>query len=313
MTHRRPLVAAPVVLALVACGSHRDDDGPDPVSAVEGLPAFTSVQSVWVFAPDDVWLAVDAGRMLHFDGTRWSTTALDPGVTRVTLWGFAPDDLWAAGGTSVAHYDGSAWVLEDLSPAGVESISALWGTGAGDLWVSGDQSTVAHSDGTAWTRTIAGSTDNVALWGTAADDVWVGGTFDVARFDGAAWQAIDDVGHGAHAIFGTARDDVWVALDERVSHYDGAGWTDVELDGLAGISAMWGERSDDLWGVGDFGVVLHYDGEQWDSRRQQRIGSPYLQSYVDIHGAGDEVWIVGVELGEAGATPLVLRLDTGGG
>ncbi|MFO0633583.1 MAG: hypothetical protein U0168_12095 [Nannocystaceae bacterium] len=312
---RTGVVAALACFACVPCGcgnARGDDDGATPWHAVELPEGVASLQSVWSFAPDDVWLAADSGKLLHFDGSEWTTTTLNPAVTVVALMGFAPDAIVGVGGSSLARYDGSAWTVEDLTAAnvGIESVSSVWGTATDDLWVGGDQSTAAHFDGTTWTRTIAGSTDNVALWGSATDDVWIGGVFDVAHFDGTTWTTVDGLDHGAAAIWASATDDVWVADGDELSHFDGSGWTATELDGVGGISAMWGFASDDLWGVGDFATIAHYDGQRWDVLDRQHAGSPYLRQLLDVHGSGPgDLWAVGAELGESGATPLLWRID----
>lgn len=301
--------------ALAACGGD-DGDGGAGLEQVEDLPEVTFLNAVWSFGPNDVWVAADAGRMLHYDGAAWGTTTLGPAATMVDLWGFAPDDLYAVGGSTLAHFDGASWTQTDLSAvgAGISSVGTVWGTSGTDLWLGGDQSTAAHFDGTTWTREIAGSTDNVALWGSAPDDVYIGGVFDVAHYDGAEWTVLEDAfHHRASAIFGFGPDDVWVADDSELSHFDGGTWETTELEGIGGASRLWGPAPDDIWGVGDFGVVVRYDGASWDEVQSQPLGAPYLQSFIDVHGSSSaDVWVVGVQHGDDGSTPQLFRRPQGG-
>jgi hypothetical protein len=226
------------------------------------------------------------------------------------IWAFAPDDIWAVGGNMLARYDGSEWTLEDLSAAGagISSVSTIWGTAPDDVWVGGDQSTAAHFDGITWTRYIAAGTENVALWGSGPDDVYVGGIFDVAHWDGTEWLNLEELFHGASAIWGFSADDVWVADDSDLSHFDGVTWETTELEGLGGVTSMWGPAPDDIWGVGDFGVITHYDGDRWRHVQGQAIGSPYMLSFVDVHGSSStDIWAVGSKYGDDGITPQLYR------
>ena len=50
---------------------------------------------------------------MHWDGTTWTVTVLDPSVSQnylYAVWAAAPDDVWAVGGGgAIVHYDGAAW------------------------------------------------------------------------------------------------------------------------------------------------------------------------------------------------------------
>ncbi len=303
-----------VGLALAsACGGRGSSDI-DPFVAVDDPPDAAFFNAVWAVSPDDVWVAADGGRMLHFDGSTWTPTELGPAATMVDIWGFGPTDIWAVGGNTVAHFTGADWELIDLSAAmaGISSVSTIWGTSANDLWVGGDQSTAAHFDGTTWTRHIIAGTDNVALWGSGSDDVYVGSIFDAAHWNGSEWRELDSVQSGATAIWGFGPDDVWLANDSDLAHFDGSTWEPSELDGIGGAEKLWGAAPDDIWGVGSFGVVVHYDGQRWDERQSQTIGAPYLESIVDVHGSSStDVWAVGMRQGDGGLTPQLLHYDGG--
>jgi len=277
---------------------------------VEDIPEVMYLSAVWASAADDVWVAADSGRMLHFDGAGWETIELGAAATILDLWAFAPDDAWGVGGSALARYDGDSWEITDLSQAGagISSVVTLWGTSPDDVWVAGEQSTAAHFDGTTWTRHLAAGPDNAALWGAASDDVYVGSVFATDHWDGTQWVALEELDHGASAIWGSGADDVWIADDSDLSHFDGGAWETTELEGLGSVSSMWGTSPDDIWGVGDFGSVVHFDGEGWRTVQSQAIGSPYLRSFIDVHGSSrGDVWAVGAQYGEDGTTPQLFH------
>ena len=64
-----------------------------------------------------------------------------------------------------------------------------------------------------------------------------------------------------------------------------------------------------VWkGVGSFGSIVHYDGNEWREVTAQEIGSPYLRTFHRVHGSSrTDVWVVGSQAGEGGITPLVWR------
>jgi len=298
-------------LVLAACGSNDDDSGSggSGFERVEGFPEAGSLFSVWSFAPDDVWIAADAGRMFHYTGD-WEVVNLPGSVTVVDLWSPAPGELVGVGGFSVVRYDGSTWEVEDLSDQnlGFNYVSAVWAAAPDDVWIVGDQSTVAHFDGVAWTRTLAAGPDNEVVWGTGAGSVYTASVFDTARYDGTTWAVIDEISSGGSAIFGFGEDDVWVADGDTLWHWNGGGWTEQESNGFGDIQAMWGETPDDLWGAGDFGAIMHYDGDAWREVDSQPIGAPYLRIFSDVHGSGSgDIWAVGNQLGDDGNTPVIYR------
>jgi hypothetical protein len=299
-------------LALVACGD--SDSGSDASAwvAVEGLPEAYAYGAVWSFGPDDVWVAADGGRVLHYDGAAWTETALQTTEMMQGAWAFGPDDLWLVGGQTLARYDGVAWTISDLraEDPGIEGITTIWGSAPNDVWVGGTQSTAAHWNGTTWQRYIAAGTENTAIWGSGPSDVYVVGIFDVARWDGAAWTNLElDLFSSAEGVWGFAADDVWLAGgSEELAHWDGVAWTVTELEIFGGPSTLWGSAPDDLWGVGDFGSIVHYDGNAWRQVAAQTLGSPYLRSFHRVHGsAAGDVWAVGSQAGEGGVVPLLWR------
>lgn len=84
--------------------------------------------------------------------------------------------------------------------------------------------------------------------------------------------ALDTTPHGAlHALWGSADDDIWAVGEAGlVLHFDGRRWARVETPTLRTLRAVHGCAPDDVWIVGS-DVVLHYDGGAW-----QRVSTPGL-------------------------------------
>ena len=167
----------------------------------------------------------------------------------------------------------------------IEAISAsnVWAVGYSDV---GQQSSIAHWDGTQWTSVPhpnPGALTNLlyGLEAIASDDIWAVGSQN-----------------------STSSNFEFTAL-----HWDGTTWTDFEMPlipqgqgyysrhYLYEVSAL---ASDDIWAVGaalsDNGykaVTLHWDGAEWSVISILNLGSydTVLKSVISL--ASDDVWAVG--------------------
>ncbi len=176
------------------------------------------------------------------DGT-WAVAfdATDRGWL-LDVWGSAGDDLYAVGGTpeegSIHHFNGATWQLLELG-VDVPLLNWVHGFGAEDITFVGNAGTAVHFDGASFT--VQDTPTDQALWGVwgaSPDDLWAAG--------------------------GDGRSDSVATL----LHFDGSSWEQVALPTLqkANVHAffkVWGVDADNVWVVGQRGVVLRYDGSSW--------------------------------------------------
>lgn len=202
---------------------------------------------------------------------KWSLASAELEIALLSVSGTAEDDVWMVGadagrGGVVVHFDGKEWTRQEVGqPFDLWWVQAL----AKDrVFVSGAGATVLEWDGTTWLRhaTPGHAADTVfGLWAASADDVWaVGGRAGRAgflwHFDGAAWQNVDlpdDVPRGA----------------------DGE---------LPAVFKVWGRSADDVYAVGNHGLLMHFDGTNWTV-----IPTDVDDILFTVHGDADEVLIVG--------------------
>ena len=72
-------------------------------------------------------------------------------------------------------------------------------------------------------------------------------------------------------------------------HWDGKKWNLIDSDFPVTLRGLYGLASDDMWAVGNEGVILHYDGETWTP-----WSSGSVATFYEIHGDGEgHVVIVG--------------------
>jgi hypothetical protein len=223
-------------------------------------PGTNGVTALWAFAPDDVWAGSQI--VLHFDGTAFAPVATPPIGFVADFWGFAPDDLYAVSGASLLRWDGAVWSVVDFGGAiAPVDLQAVWGTSDDDLWL-GDSlnGQVFRWNGTSWSTTISQTVEVTDLWGAAGGAAYASGVFGMSRWSGGAWTSIGDA---------------------TVSE----------------ASGLWGFAAGDVWAVGDFRTLAHWDGTAWTDTFP--AGSDALNdSHASVWGAApDDVWAVG----EAGA------------
>jgi hypothetical protein len=190
----------------------------------------------------------------------------------LSVSGRATDDVWLVGadagqGPRVLHWDGAGWAVLD---AGVNA--DLWWVQArpdGTAYISGGRATVLAERG--------GSLEPMSPPGFARDTIF------------GVWAADED---DIYAVGSAA------GRNGFVWHFDGRGWAQLPLpealpqnqDGdLPGLFKVWGASPEDVWVVGDRGVVLR--GNASDGFAVVASGSD--ERLFTVHGDAGRVMIVG--------------------
>lgn len=244
-------------------------------------------------------LAVD------LDGTVWAV-GIDSQVARwpaigapewgtlsdtTNLWSVAaaPDGVWVVGGGGyISKHTAQGWQRSDGSDV-VADFYAVHGTSASEVYVVGDN-VVMRFDGTSWSREQAGShpfravfAGAASVWAAAADGV-------VYRRQAGSWVNWHSVGGRLAGIWAAADDSAWVVGQENdgsslMTLVDRNGSNRVPVPGK-GLLAIAGTSANDVWAVGEEGLVLHYDGASW---KKETFPSTIKCSSVVVHG--NDVWV----------------------
>jgi photosystem II stability/assembly factor-like uncharacterized protein len=183
-------------------------------------------------------------------GAQWCTVSPSPVASQVdgsAMYGFAANDIWAVSdGGLILHYDGTSWTTQNV---GTFDLNAIWGGAPNDIWITGDGGTLLHYDGTSWTKVPTNTQLSLGwVWGSSTDDVWiVGDQGTVMHYSGP------DSGTG------------WVPVDVPVptQFTDGGVGPVGDGDSPIDLGAVWTDAPNDVWIVGDAGVILHFDGMSW--------------------------------------------------
>jgi len=195
------------------------------------LPIEARITSIWGFSSNEVYAADIAQKILRYDGTSWSVfKEFQGGDTLLwALWGMSGSDLYT-GGYSIFgndflfHYDGSDWTLQDDVN---ETVSAIWGSSADNVYAVGYVGYIMHYDGSSWKDESRYRIDYRAINGTSANNIYVVGDFGI------------------------------------IDHNDGSGWQLQNGTYIWPLYDVLGFAENNIYAVGDMGVVLRYDGSLW--------------------------------------------------
>jgi hypothetical protein len=232
-----------------------------------------------------------------------------------------------AGGGGMCSTDGWCWMAPQ--PTG-NTLTAIGGSSASDLWMVGRQGTLLRWDGERFSGFAVTDEHLTAVSGRSRDSAWAVGGGKVLRWDGSTWSVVhDEPGQTFHAvaeqagevwvgaeggmvhhfregqwaqerfaadgpgsgIYAASPDAVFVASSHGVHRWDGHTWSQ-SVDG--DLQAVWGLSPSDVWAVGAGGVVKRWDGSHWSSEVLASQGGPA----VAIAGTSDQdVWVVSHTLG----------------
>jgi hypothetical protein len=113
-----------------------------------------------------------------------------------------------------------------------------------------------------------------------------------------------------NAIWGSAPDDIWAVGDYgAIVHWDGQAWSAVPSGTTYILSGVWGSGRDDVWAVGSFGTVLHWDGTAWT-----KGGTfPFDRDFLTVRGtSGKDVWALADGYADIWGDGLAWRWDGNG-
>jgi alpha-tubulin suppressor-like RCC1 family protein len=264
-----------------------------------------SLYDVWGNSSTDVYAVGEYGVVVHYDGNQWSLMDSGKSVYLYGIWGDDNQELFVVGGGwngssnegTVLHYTGTTWNAMDSGTT--ETLKGLWGTSASDIYAVGNSGTIIHFDGTTWNPMTSNTSYTLnAVWGTSQTDIYaVGNSGVIAHYDGNIWSELS-------SVTTDTLNDIWGAPGLLIAvgggyHggssemativiFDGVEWTESMPDypSLKGIS---GVDTNDMWGVGQYGIILNYQNNSWSD-----LGIPTLQTIYDIFELStDELIAVG--------------------
>jgi hypothetical protein len=205
-------------------------------------------------------------------------------VDLTSLWGFPDVQVITAGEQCMIFIDFLNDYLGWSSYAilNANTINAVWGASATDIFAVGSLGTIIRSNGTSasWHLLTPSITtlDLNCIWGSSADDVYTGGDIgSLFHFNGTQWNSLGiGTGQDLRALWGSSASDIYAAGSYgEILHYDGSIWGLATASSGIALNTLWGSSASDVFAAGDYGAVYHYDGNTWS-----KLGNSTL---VDIN------------------------------
>ncbi|HLP18593.1 MAG TPA: hypothetical protein VK470_20205 [Bacteroidota bacterium] len=255
------------------------------------IDLYVDMLSIFGFSRQDIWAAGYGGErvnnhIIHFNGSTWTTVAMpyeNIGTSLTAIGGSSSRDLFVGGNNSnyIFHYDGSLWRKDSL-PIIIPP-----------LYHSGDFFTLQSI--------VSDNSDNVFAIGTSHYQTEYPSTYDVNYFfswKNSKWDLVDSAVFASWSIQEKwGYHSLWVSPSNTL--YSGGGGIFVKKDNAwqlmylprGYINSVSGTSDNNIFAVGDYGVILHYNGTDWYSLP---VFNDSNNAYYDIWTDGNEVFIVGI-------------------
>lgn len=283
--------------------------------ATAGVP-----NRLWVHESGDGWATAGNGQMYHLKDGEWSVVSTPVSRTLSLVGGLAPGDVWAATGTrpgpppvttpiwDLLHFDGDAWSVADEGVGyGYAALAMGHGTGYLAEW----EGTIHQLENGTWHR-LEARVPASRFQAVSALRVLDDGTALVATEAGGMYHVVDG---RVEAAFEPGRmSGIWLAgsrgwaVDGRTAleRVPDGGWQPMPTDSsLHTLTNLDGLESDDAWGVGLNGAIMHFDGVRWST-----IPSPTTIDLTRVRVVSpDLAWAVGAEIDHGIIHSIVLRYD----
>ncbi len=196
-------------------------------------------------------------------------------------------------GGRIRHFVGDTYEpLDVLSPTAA-TLRAVWVNSPLDAWAVGEQGTILHWDGAAWSAVLlAARTDDLLTVWSCDGEVWIGGTHRlISHRPGGVGGMLVSAAHVIRHIWGSGRDDVFFLCDEGLVLHGGSKGCQIisnrEMRG-AGYTALGGGSEEEcVYFVGESGLVTRWDGDGWFD-----IESDIEDDLFGVAVEGPDLWTV---------------------
>jgi hypothetical protein len=265
---------------------------------VDSIGELTSgLFDVYAISEDNIWAVGDikktdsSGNKLkynavHWDGPKWELKRI---LYRGGFWtietnfAFNSKDIWFE---AFVKWDGSNFI--ELPIPGIligQSIKKMWGISSNNIYVVGSGGFIAHYNGSTWQKLNSGTTINLKdVWGFKDSDVvWTCGYASnssesiLLRYDGVNWETVwkwhFQQGSSDSAYEGLLSS-LWAVDSDSLIVVGGDGVYRQDVDGKSAprVEKLYlgafpfrvrGSASNNIFIVGDKGMVWHYNGATW--------------------------------------------------
>ncbi|NPV11234.1 MAG: glucosyl transferase [Ignavibacteria bacterium] len=260
---------------------------------------------------------------VHWDGTKWELkriytyskcSSIDYAPLR-SIYAFASNKIVVTSGGGMWWFDGNRWIAEcSINPLLTGAINKLWGSSSEDLYAVGNNGNIVHWDGVRWTRIESGTDlQFLDIYGASCPKT---GELTIL----AVCTRNNPLGKGIYKIAGNTSTEIsyypiqwelWSVWFVPNRHYYVVGsgiyekitlsdsfWKNGPLDITHyATTCIRGNGLNDVFIVGAFGELLHFNGFRWKSFIDQ-LGW-FNGSYTSVAVNDNLVCVVGGNMQKA--------------
>lgn len=269
--------------------------------------------NIWVVGQFYKLDTLYGSNIAHWNGVKWKYKNILVGEP-FSLFGLSSTNIWSAGAwwkstydprALIMHFNGSEWIVSKLE---FQGLNAIWGTSSSNLYAVGIYGTIIHFDGNTWSEMRSGTDLHLMdIYGTSNNDIYaVGGRDDTGmgvllHYDGISWKKIYERSY-ERGIPSGFTSTIWGIDKEKYYLSSGSGyymgtdtnWTPVypPADNTY-IEKIRGDSSQNIFYVGHFGLVIHWNGKSW-KRYEEFYKKPAGDQLYGVSVKGKNVVITGI-------------------
>jgi hypothetical protein len=264
-----------------------------------------SFRWVAVASPDEAWAISFDNQLFRFNGTGWAAATFPSSAPQFQdLWAAGVGNLWLVESGAAWHWDGHAFTQNTELGTGTGFLyhQNLFGAGPDDVWLL-SPSGILHRTSTGVSTIPFDQTGGAvprAAMGTANGGIWATGQW------GRVWHLEDkSFALATPPLVATTVGDlrsVWsdgkgatFAVGNAWIEHSSAGWKSSTIaTGVVEADAVWGRAADDVWAVGSYATIEHFDGKGWSpvDAGVPDAAKSKLHLYA-VGGTDSEMWAVG--------------------
>jgi hypothetical protein len=240
---------------------------------------------VFAVSEDDVWAVgdIDTGvyppfNAMHWNGHQWELKRVRKTDNNIissirSIWHFSNINIWLAAG-SIYHWTGGLAQLSyqrDINTS--ETVEKLWAGSLSDIYGVGNEGIIVHYNNNTWQRMNSGTqlqlTDicgfsDATIFIVGSSSSTLDNVFLVFK-NNQLHQRIDDAIWRKKSVWGIASDRLYVA-GSGLFFYDGTNLNSLPWPSnlpFIHIENLRGSEENNIFMVGHFGFVAHYNGSTW--------------------------------------------------
>ena len=265
-----------------------------------GTAGSCTLYDVAIINEDNIWavgeiLVADTSQngytmynAVHWDGTNWElkripftgscSAVMYPAIR--SIWIFSDSDIWFARGGSLVHFDGTNYYNDcNMNSLLTGSMNKIWGSSSSNLYVVGNNGNVVHYNGTLWNRIESGTevsiidvfgvvtqTNNQKKVFCAVSDIIINpGQYKILTI--SENNSIDSLHWDLdRSTASTWTSNGWIVYTSGggVFNNKSGRWIEERTIPLYYTNRIRGNGLNDIFVVGDFGLLAHFNGLGWN-------------------------------------------------